>query len=216
MCRSHWNLNPNTLYPPWWPSPTKGLFQLTRRPLLKRAVLSSSEDTTENLVIFRWETNFFVTAAVLSVVSTDDDETKGAESSQKALYWGGLARRKEQGNRRDQLQAFQMQGRVFWLEKDIKEKFWSPWKNIYLWDLIIITIYSLDLMSLIRSPQEVISSLHWHLSPSIQIPVRCPVAMQPRWHTFSPPKLHLIPLLSSEHSQLNSPESTTQAHFPSL
>jgi len=73
-----------------------------------------------------------VTAAVLSVVSTDDDETKGAESSQKALYWGGLARRKEQGNRRDQLQAFQMQGRVFWLEKDIKEKFWSPWKNIYL------------------------------------------------------------------------------------
>ena len=87
--------------------------------------------TTENLVIVRWESQFLTTIGFLRMTTRRPMSTKGYESSQKALRWWGPAKRKEQGNGRYSLQTFQKQGRVFWLEKDILEKIWSPWKNIY-------------------------------------------------------------------------------------
>jgi len=38
---------------------------------------------------------------------------------QRRVFWADSAKRKEQGNRGDSLPAFQMQGKVFKLEKDI-------------------------------------------------------------------------------------------------
>ena len=73
------------------------------------------------------------TTTRFSVFSADDDETAlvnervPIQLKKPFIGEGHLG-----GRSKDLLQAFQMNGRVFWLEKDIGKKFWSPWKNIYL------------------------------------------------------------------------------------
>ena len=62
----------------------EGLFELTRRPSLTRAVSSAYAETTENLVVVRWESHLYLTTAGFSVVSADDDKMARVNEERRA------------------------------------------------------------------------------------------------------------------------------------